>query len=240
MESGGNGWLAIGLRDEETPRFRYNHEYCFVRLAEGWSAAVVALLFRGFLALADDTIFFHASALGIGGNGVLFVGEQRSGKSTLALALAARGHEFLSDEIGCYRPSTGEILPYRRPVGIREGIRSVLIETPLAERHYRGMIHDDSIRVDLETLLPLARARPLPLAAVIFLRGFAAEPSIESIVPGRAEVGMLQALYSSLTNAPSTRRVFELIQLLSRARIYRLNPGAPDETANLLEEVMQN
>jgi hypothetical protein len=86
-------------------------------------------------------------------------------------------------------------------------------------------------------LLPAAPAGPVPLRAVVFLRGFAATPRLERIQPGRDEVAALQPFTGSLVNAPATRRVFEMIRLLSAVAVYGLNPGEPDATAARLEEV---
>jgi hypothetical protein len=88
------------------------------------------------------------------------------------------------------------------------------------------------------TLLPDVPAGPVPLRAVVFLRGFAPTPRLERIVPGRDEVAALQPFTGSLVNAPATRRVFEMIRLLSAVAVYGLQPGQPDETAERLEEAL--
>ena len=41
----------------------------------------------------------HASAVSIGGRAVLFVGESGAGKSTIAAALAVRGHRVIADDL---------------------------------------------------------------------------------------------------------------------------------------------
>jgi hypothetical protein len=51
---------------------------------------------RGYLAL-------HASAVAIDGQGVLFVGDSGSGKSTTAAAFHSRGHELLADDVAAVR-----------------------------------------------------------------------------------------------------------------------------------------
>ena len=61
----------------------------------------------------------------------MLVGPKGAGKSTLALALAARGHALLGDEHACYLPATGELLPFRRPVGIKPGPRAAAVESAL-------------------------------------------------------------------------------------------------------------
>ena len=77
-----------------------------------------------------------------------------------------------------------------------------------------------------------------PLAAVVFLTGFGAAARVRAITPGKVDVGRLQPVGSSMVNAPPARRVIEMARLLARSRVYELSPGAPDETAAVLEETV--
>ena len=52
----------------------------------------IALIQRGELVL-------HASAVDVGGRAVAFVGPRGHGKSTMAAAMVARGHELISDDV---------------------------------------------------------------------------------------------------------------------------------------------
>jgi len=76
------------------------------------------------------------------------------------------------------------------------------------------------------------------MSAIFFLRGFAPTTRIEVLKNDAAEMPNLRPIYSSFANAPHTQRAFELIRLLSRARLYALWPGDPDQTAGAIEEVM--
>ena len=49
----------------------------------------------------------------------------------------------------------------------------------------------------------------------------------------------LQPLMSSFLNASHSRRIFELTRLLGTAKVYKLHPGNPDETALYLEEAFK-
>ena len=121
-------------------------------------------LFWRLLRLRSDAIFFHASALGIYGEGTIFVGPGGAGKSTTALGLTARGHNFLSDEVAGYLPATGELVPFRRPVGIKPGPRASAVERSLTPAIVERIQRDGFIRVDVDTLFPCTRPVQFPFA----------------------------------------------------------------------------
>ena len=235
----GEGWTEVWLPGE-APLFAYRGDVCLFRKSRSdWRIKLLTLLYRGSLRLRDDLIFFHASALSVSGRGVLLVGRRKAGKSTTSLALAARGHAVLADSCACYAPARSELVPFHRPVGIREGPRSRAVDHALSRGIGRAVERDESMRVDLGSLLPARDSGPVPATAIFFLRGFAADTRIEALRNDAAELANLQPIYSSFANAPHTQRVFELIRLLSRARLYALWPGNPDDAARSIEEVLQ-
>jgi hypothetical protein len=231
-------WAQVWMPGEP-PLFAYRDDHCLFRKSrEDWRTKLVTLLYRGALRLREDLIFLHASALSIAGHGLLIVGRRKAGKSTTALALAARGHSILADSCACYAPATGELVPFRRPVGIRDGPRARAIDEALSRRVVRSVERDESVRVDVATLLAERQSGSVPASAIFFLRGFAPKTEIERLKNDATEIPNLRPIYSSFANAPHTQRVFELIRLLSSAKLYALWPGDPDHTARSIEEVM--
>ena len=231
------GWKSVAFRDSDVPMFAFRDRDCIFALGPRWRLSIVWFLFWRLLRMRSDAIFFHASALGIFGEGTIFVGPSGGGKSTTSLALAARGHNFLSDEVAGYIPERGELIPFRRPVGIKPGPRATAVERGLPATAAAQIERDGFFRVDVDTIFPTRAPQPVPLRRVVFLRGFAARPSLERIKPGREEIVELQPLMSSFLNASHSRRIFELTRLLATTKVYQLHPGDPDETALYLEEV---
>lgn len=243
-----DGWSCLAFRgselalddDGDDPMYAFRDRDCLFRLVPEWRKAVVLLILYRLLRLRADAIFFHAAAVGIGGAGSIFIGPKGAGKSTTALALAARGHALLSDEFAGYVPTTGELVPFLRPVGIKPGIRARRIEEALTPELHRRIERDGFARVSIETLVPVSAPATLPLRRVIFLAPFEDAPRLERIEPTRHDVAMLQPILSSFLNASHRQRIFELVRMLASTRVYRLHPGLPDATADHLQEVFEN
>jgi hypothetical protein len=74
---------------------------------------------------------------------------------------------------------------------------------------------------------------------VVFLRAVGTEPRLLPVEPGRNELAALQPVGSSFANAASTERVFQMVRMLASSRVFHLWPGAPDDTAALLESELR-
>lgn len=228
---------VLALRGASEPALVAEGPECRFALLPGWRKAAALLVLHRLMRARADAIFFHAASLAVRGGAALLVGAKGAGKSTLALALAARGHALLGDEHACYVPAAGALEPFRRPVGVKPGPRAAAVDALLAARG-RSPERDGMMRVPVEELFPGAEPAGAPLRTVVFLAGFAPRPRLEVLDPARAEVGRLQPVGVSLLNAPRTRRVFEMSRLLREARVLELRAGAPDETSSALEEAL--
>jgi hypothetical protein len=226
-------WTSFAWLDDTEPLFSFRGRSCRIRKRLGWQRALALLILHRVFRLRSDAIFFHAATVGIAGRGVFIVGPKGRGKSTLSLALWSRGHVLLGDETACYIPASGELRPVLRPVGIKPGPRARAIDAALGA--WAGSA-EPILRLDVDRLFPgRPQPCPFPLFAVVFLDRFAARPVLEEIAASTEDLARLQPVSSSLVNAPKAQRVFELGRMLSRARVFRLTPGDPDETAALLE-----
>lgn len=222
--------LALAFRGEAEPVLVCRGTEVGFRAVPGWRKALAFLLLHRLVRQRGDALFFHAASVGVQGRGALLVGPKGAGKSTLALALAARGHDFLGDETACYLPASGTIIPLRRPVAIKPGPRAQAVDEALAR--LKALPEPDGIvRMDVDELLRVSPAEPLPLRAILFLDGFGAAPRMEPATPGRDDLARLQPLSSSLVAAPRAQRVFEMARMLAGVRVFRVGHGQPDATA---------
>jgi hypothetical protein len=231
------GRVVLARRGGREPAIVAGVDGCLFAREDGWRRALALLLLQRLMRCREDALFFHAGSVSVRGAGALVVGPKGAGKSTLVLALAARGHGLLGDEHACYLPATAELIPFRRPVGIKPGPRGAAVESALARRG-RSPERDGMMRLPLEDLMDAAPACAAPLRAVVFLDGFDAAPRLRAVEPSRVDLARLQPVGACMVNASRARRVFEMAALLSRSRVYELRAGVPDDTAAVVEEAL--
>jgi len=108
-EPGNPGALVVGL-EGDSRRVGTSPDHP-LEIAE-WT-------FRTMLARSREFLIVHAGALRHHGQGILIVGPPFAGKTTLTLALAAEGLDYLSDDVGALARSDGRLHPFRRRAGVR-------------------------------------------------------------------------------------------------------------------------
>jgi hypothetical protein len=166
--------------------------------------AVTSLEFRAIRAVLDgppDVLTFHAALVARGDCGLLILGPNEAGKSTLACALWRWGFSLLGDDVAIVDPETGEARSAPRRVSLRTPSRTLLGEAfwtrvlaaPSSEATIDGHVfHPDE--VDGLPRLPAVR-----LAGCIFLaRKGASVPAgvTEALSPTQAVLALLP--YSNL------------------------------------------
>ena len=203
-----------------------------------WRYLAGSVAVNRLIRLQPRHLFLHAASLGIRGRGMLLIGPKCSGKTTLSLALASRGHTFMGDEIASIRLESHEILPLRRSLAIRDGPRDPAVterlsRIPRVTEEYR----DGSRRIRAQPRdIAAGEAVPvLPLTDLVFLTGFGDTPELHRIRPTRDDVRCLAPLGATLWGMDRGRRAFDMLAVLSRSRCHRLVAGPPQKTADLLE-----
>lgn len=131
------------------------------------TVAALVLAQRGEFAL-------HASTVTVGRHGVALAGTSRAGKSTTALALRARGHRLVADDVSPVPagPAAPSVVPFGRPLHVWPETAAALdLDVSGA-----GLVSGELTKLALPAPppAPLAgggQARPaVPLHAVVLLR----------------------------------------------------------------------
>ncbi len=225
-----NGRLALVNLDEAPPESVVDWIVC---VAQGAQTGV---------------LFLHAATVGVAGSGALVIGPTGGGKSTTALAVAWRGHAFLGDDVAAVRLSTREVLPCPRAAGLRDGPLARSLEAQVrASRHVLATNRHGICRtlVRVSDLFPWSISGPLPLRFAFVLDELADRATISAFRPGLGELKRLQSVVTDtsaawgLSPGRDLMLFLSVLNLLSGLRCYLVQRGSPDETAGLIEGVME-
>lgn len=148
------------------------------------------------------------------------------------------------------RGQTGELLPVRRTLGVRPGLRLRGVLARLGDLPHATQVAEDGsvrIRVTAGVLFPATSVpSAVDLTHVFFPRGFAREPRADAFSPGLADLDRLVPL---MMNAPASvswtaspaRQLLKychVIDLFRRRSCYLLDVGRPEVTVAYPREVM--
>lgn len=239
--AGADGWRTISSRQNpDAPQVALRDNYALVDRRQIWQPFIANYAVNRVLRLQRELLFFHAASIGIAGRGAMIVGPKGSGKTTTAMALASRGYDFLGDEMAVVHRTTKAMLPFRRAVSIRSGPRARRVDECLARRQYpQEKFPDGGERtlVNVASMFPEAGASPATLSCVLFLRQFAEHPAVEPFAFGIEHFRMLSPLACSMWGMPAGARMMDLGRLLRGVKCYVLDPGQPEDTADLIERI---
>ena len=240
------GWSAMGRAGEREPAFAAraqaagSSEAWFAR-SEAWPSLIGNLLVGAAIRAQGDVAFVHAGAVVVDGAAVLLVGDKGHGKTTLTLALAARGLALASDELAAVDVRTGLVHPVPRALSIRRGPRSGLVDERLQDvETFEEDWPDGTVRTRALASALFTLADAAPLRAVVFLGRMRARAALERFDAGARDVARFGLHPCSLATASPARRVFALASLLARAECYALDPGDPDATADLVLSTLRS
>jgi hypothetical protein len=145
-------------------------------LVERFFAALNELVLDDFRGIA-----IHAGVVAQGRGAIAIPGKSGAGKSTLTAACVAAGFRYVSDEALCIDRSTGDVIPYPRPLMLSATSRRLLVPTERSEGGYDGKRplspadiggRTSSVTLRLADVVMAQRGstlnlEPLPLSAVL-------------------------------------------------------------------------
>jgi len=237
------GWRFLAESPRAEPVIAVHENELLIDRGYSWQAIVAQFAVNNAMRLQRDVRFFHAATVGVHSHGVFIAGAKGTGKTTLSLALAARGHAFLGDEYAAACVNTASLLPFRRAVSVRPGARAARLEARLKPMNlYTDKTEDgsDRLRFSVRDVFPEAAPRSVTLSHCFFLRGFQPKPAVAEITEGELPLPSLQPLLPSLWSQRPGALVLELLRIFSRTRCFHLDAGGtPDEAAELIENVVE-
>jgi HprK-related kinase A len=188
---------------------------------------------------AHQFLMFHSAVVEKGGRAAILAGPPGSGKSTLCIALLARGWRLLSDEFALLDPARSWLVPIPRPVALK-GISIGLAEKFLP--HLRiGRVFPDTYKGTLAHLRPPTEAverqtEPALPAWVVFPTH--ADDAKTGLLPLRKATGFLRLEENCFNYNALGRTAFDtLSQLIETTKCYELPFAAAIEAAALVDRL---
>ena len=187
------------------------------------------------MTLQPHLLFAHGATLALGAErrGLFLTGPSGAGKTTLSLALAARGHDLLGDDIAAIEGDGGPS-PTLRPV------RRTPLTRPVAPRPFWDPEHQAP-----RAYRPLPRDAPAPaaLSVAVFLLGPGERTRATPMTPSLSDPAPLAALGQCNTVASAwgtdpARWLFKIARLaavLGRVPCVALELGDLDESVAVIE-----
>ncbi|MBI3792948.1 MAG: hypothetical protein HY275_18990 [Gemmatimonadetes bacterium] len=207
-----------------------------------WRALAGNLAVSAAIARQPGLLFLHAASARIGDAACLACGPKRRGKTTLALALGIRGHGVYGDELAALRLGTGTLVAVRRALSVRDGpaaagVTARVAEAATADEHDRD--GERRTRAAMGRVVGARAPAEAPVRVLLLLRSFGPVAMATPAVAGPAVIAALTPLGASLWGRASGPFMLDLLRWLGRVRIFHLDAGPPDETAALVERLME-
>lgn len=236
-------WRPVARDGDADASWVFDGERVLVRRDREWEGLVANCLVHRAVRLQRGVLFLHAASVAVAGRGALLIGGKGSGKTTLSLAMAARGDGFLGDELGAVHLARRELLPVPRSVSVRHGPRDARMDRRLAELDLPPVRLPDGterVRARPSAVCPGATHGAASLDAVVFLDGFAPVPAIARVPLRREMLARLNPLGSTLWGMSPAERVYRLATMLNGSALFVLRAGTPEATAELLATTLEN
>ena len=224
--------------------------YFWIRNGRVWTFDAEALLphVLAFFAECVMTVSYfdlragiglHAAAVGIYDRVCAIVGHSTAGKTTTALACAAVGMSFFSDE-RCVLEA-GKATPFLRSITVRAAGRALLLRDPDLQATELPALLNRLSDDHQENMLPPSRITSEPradsarLRALVVLSGYGDQPFLERTDVYRVMPELLQSI---VCKESALDRVARVISEMRQIPIFRMRLGPPGQSALAIQRLL--
>lgn len=196
---------------------------------------LVTAINRLMLDHGDGRLHLHAGAVANGTAAVLVSAPSGTGKTTLITTLAQRGWTYVTDEAVSLSMGDPQVKAFPKPLSIKPGGQLLL---PHLEQHRitLGGTDSDLWQVPVSALGVATAGQCSPTLIVVLTREPAdVAPTYRTLDPSDAAVALVEQSLDFERYGPLA--LHAIAELCARCRCVLLNVGAPEDTAELVEEI---
>ena len=182
----------------------------------------------------------HSACVSAKGRGLLLVGGAASGKSTLSLALAQTGLDFLSDDRILVGEKNGNLRAWGLSREMKQRADAVSHFPALRDENLTDRWNGERVfRFDPAELFGVTRAESCEPSWIVFLERQAEPAFVLEEIQAEEAINLLQRdLHQEMREAAERQRV--TLQALSKKTCYRLRHGGdPHTVARALRQLFQ-
>ncbi len=187
---------------------------------------------------AHQYLMLHSGVVEKHGRAVLFPAWPGSGKSTLSAALAYRGWRLLSDEFGLVRPEDSALIPFPRPIPLKN--QSIAVIREFAPDAVFGPTYPKTRKGDVAHVKPPASSieraqEPAQPALIVFPNYVAGAPL--DLAPMAKSRAFLKLSGNSFNYEIQGARGFKAVaQLIKACDCYSLTYSQLDDAIAVLDQ----
>ncbi len=188
-------------------------------------------------------LLLHAGVIEKKGMVVIMPGASGSGKSTLSAGLGFHGWRLFSDEFGLVDLSTHQLLPYPRPVSLKNKSIEVMREL-LGSRGVFSQNYYDTPKGTMAYLQPpedsiLRHKEPAKARKIIFPQYIPDEPATKIALT--KTLGFLKLIHSSVNFGIIGEKAFKATEaIIDECDIFAITYPSMEEGMRLVNEIMDN
>ncbi len=182
-----------------------------------------------------DFVNLHAGVVSRGGGALVLPATMEVGKSTMAVALMAKGFDYLSDEVGAIDPITTRVYPFPKRISLEAETLAFFpgLMDRLEDR--QGLTGRLAARFVRPEDLDARFGGPAPVRWIVFPEADRkGTPRLEPIPRAQAVERMAEHCFNLYRYAE--RGVVLLSRVAQGAEAFSLTGGNPQERAELLAE----
>jgi hypothetical protein len=187
-----------------------------------------------FGALLHGLEVFHASAVGLEGTAIAFLGASGSGKTSIALEFCQRGACFIADDVLALEHNEGELLAH--PGSPVAGVNNAST-SPDGREHPEGL--PTIAALERESIVGVSGASgSLPLSSLFFLDRRRDGPQAPQFTAVNDALSLLTSTFNFVLATPARLKgLLNVCAIASRLRVERIRIGPGTDLSTLADAV---